>query len=243
MINSLAASHSHYQLFHVALAEIIGLILSVTGPFEDLISVMSQLKRNHRAFKANPPSTQSVLSALQELQEIHVLRNTLPAIYSGNIPPYDFAKLHNEVVTIETSISNLSKQLDDLQSRRNNPISQDVHAGTLQEMLSETCTLREIAHDPDVRRRFTGGIYLMSLGKDATVGTVIEQLCLIEQASGGAKKAAELRREISLEVVFTEVYVRFAKHCCLFIIDDVWGSNDISSSVLDQLSQLVNGQG
>ena len=109
--------------------------------------------------------------------------------------------------------------------------------------VGKTCALRAIAHDDDIKHRFSGGVYFMCLGKHANVGRVIEQLCLIVEASGGNRTAAEMRDQSVFSRVLAKVQAWYSGHVCLFIIDDVWVVNDIDASILQQLSILANTAG
>ncbi|CDF36609.1 WD40-repeat containing protein [Chondrus crispus] len=109
--------------------------------------------------------------------------------------------------------------------------------------VGKTCALRAIAHDDKIMEEFSGGVYFMSLGKDGNVGRLIEELCLIVEASGGKQTAAEMREQSEFGRVLTKVQAWFCRHVCLFIIDDVWVVNDIDSNILQKLSVLAETAG
>ncbi|CDF39810.1 WD40-repeat containing protein [Chondrus crispus] len=109
--------------------------------------------------------------------------------------------------------------------------------------VGKTCALRAIAHDGEIKTEFSGGVYFMSLGKDGNVGRVIEELCLIVEASGGKQTAAEMREQSEFERVLVKVQAWFCSHVCLFIIDDVWVVNDIEANILQKLSVLADTAG
>ncbi|CDF39140.1 WD40-repeat containing protein [Chondrus crispus] len=109
--------------------------------------------------------------------------------------------------------------------------------------VGKTCALRAIAHDDDIKARFSGGVYFMSLGKDANVGRLIEQLCMAVKASGGKQVAAEMREQSELSRVLTEMRAWFNTRVCLFIIDDVWAVNGIDACILQKLSTLAAATG
>ena len=118
----------------------------------------------------------------------------------------------------------------------------ETHVGAIaigQGGVGKTCTLRAIANDGDVGERFPG-VYFMSLGKDATIGTIIQQLSLAVKASGGAKLGARLQTDDNLTSVVAEAQVWFREQASLFIFDDVWTRNGIDVKVLHRLSALVN---
>ncbi|CDF38372.1 WD40-repeat containing protein [Chondrus crispus] len=109
--------------------------------------------------------------------------------------------------------------------------------------VGKTCALRAIAHDDDIKAQFSGGVYFMSLGKDANVGRLIEQLCMAAKASGGKQVAAEMREQSELSRVLTEMRAWFNTRVCLFIIDDVWAVNGIDACILQKLSTLAAATG
>ncbi|CDF36259.1 unnamed protein product [Chondrus crispus] len=109
--------------------------------------------------------------------------------------------------------------------------------------VGKTCALRAIAHDDDINAQFSGGVYLMSLGKDANVGRLIEQLCMAVKASGGNQAAAKMREQSELSRVLTEMRAWFNTRVCLFIIDDVWAVNGIDACILQKLSILADTAG
>lgn len=80
----------------------------------------------------------------------------------------------------------------------------------------------------------------MTLGEDARTKDVIHHLAGSVEASGGRTVAAEIRRDSNLDGAIRKTQRWFAGHCCLFIFDDVWCSNDIASDILVELSVLVN---
>ncbi|CDF38978.1 WD40-repeat containing protein [Chondrus crispus] len=109
--------------------------------------------------------------------------------------------------------------------------------------VGKTCALRAIAHDVEIMTEFSGGVYFMSLGKDGNVGRLIEELCLIVEASGGNQTAVEMREQSEFERVLAKVQAWFCSHVCLFIIDDVWVVNDIDANILQKLSVLAETAG
>ncbi|CDF33339.1 WD40-repeat containing protein [Chondrus crispus] len=109
--------------------------------------------------------------------------------------------------------------------------------------VGKTCALRAIAHDVEIKAEFSGGVYFMSLGKDGNVGRLIEELCLIVEASGGNQTAAEMREQSEFGRVLAKVQAWFCSHVCLFIIDDVWVVNDIDANILQKLSVLADTAG
>lgn len=109
--------------------------------------------------------------------------------------------------------------------------------------VGKTCTLRALAADSDVKRRFTGGVYFMSLGADAKTKDVVGQLAESVKVSGGRGAAADILRELNLDDAICKAQAWFAERCCLFIFDDIWCGNGIEADILLQLSVLVSDCG
>ena len=64
-------------------------------------------------------------------------------------------------------------------------------------------------------------------GKTETWGRLIEELCLIVEASGGIQTAAEMREQSEFRRGLAKVKAWFCSHVCLFTIVDVWVVNYI----------------
>lgn len=109
--------------------------------------------------------------------------------------------------------------------------------------VGKTCALHALAYDPDIRKRFPGGVYFISLGMNATVAKLIEHLCAVVEASGGEKLIYDLRRQTELRKVLEKIRNWFYDHICLFIFDDVWCCNGIESGILEQLVILTSNTG
>lgn len=109
--------------------------------------------------------------------------------------------------------------------------------------VGKTCSLRALAADDDIKARFPGGVYFMSLGADATTMEVIHELAGSIEASGGRRIATAVRQDSSmcgLRGAIRKAKSWFSGRSCLFIFDDIWRSNDIQSDVLSKLSVLVS---
>ena len=76
-------------------------------------------------------------------------------------------------------------------------------------------------HGDDIKSRFSGGVYFMSLGEDVNVWRVIERLCMIVKVSGGSRTAPEMREQSYCGRVSTKTPAWFSTHVCFYIVDDV----------------------
>lgn len=65
--------------------------------------------------------------------------------------------------------------------------------------VGKTCTLRALAADDAVKRRFEGGVYFLTLGAQARTKDVILRLAGSVEASGGRAEASQIRRVSSLD--------------------------------------------
>lgn len=83
----------------------------------------------------------------------------------------------------------------------------------------------------------------MSLGAAAATSRVIHQVAGLMEGSGGRSLASAVRQDSGLEDAMCKAQAWFAGHCCLFIFDDLWTSNDIQSDVSSKLSVLVSDCG
>ncbi|CDF38974.1 WD40-repeat containing protein [Chondrus crispus] len=105
--------------------------------------------------------------------------------------------------------------------------------------VGKTCALRAIAHDEEVRARFPGGVYFLTLGQDASVGRLMQQFCLAVNATRGHSTAEKMREQTELQEVLSLLVSWFGDRICLFIFDDVWARNGINKEILQQLSVLA----
>ena len=105
--------------------------------------------------------------------------------------------------------------------------------------VGKTCALRAIAHDAEVKARFPDGVYFFTLGKDATVARMIQQLCLAVNATNGHDTYEKMRNQTELDAVLSVMLSWFGDKLCLFIFDDLCARNDINKSILHNLSKLV----
>ncbi|KAI0563427.1 WD40-repeat containing protein [Gracilaria domingensis] len=107
----------------------------------------------------------------------------------------------------------------------------------------KSCAVRELARDVDILGLFNGGVYEMKLGRDSSTKAVIEELCKVVKYSGGKRLARELQKEKEVEDVISGASSWFRQHACLFIVDDVWDTSDISTGMITQLSRLAGNRG
>ncbi|CDF34595.1 NB-ARC protein [Chondrus crispus] len=106
--------------------------------------------------------------------------------------------------------------------------------------VGKTCALRAIAHDEEVVKRFPGGVYFSTLGKDAREAELKQRLCDVVRISGGREQGDKLSNLADLDGVLTGVKSWFSGHQCLFIFDDIWSRNNNDEKILLKLSSLAS---
>lgn len=122
--------------------------------------------------------------------------------------------------------------------------------------VGKSCALRGLTEDADVKKFYSGGIYFISLGMDADLKEVTCGLEDIVRSSGGTEEAKTLKRIIdgissrSTKAKLEKQVERCLKvaalwfsNCgdcpCLFLVDDIWLRNGITSTVVQSLSELT----
>lgn len=104
----------------------------------------------------------------------------------------------------------------------------------------KTCALRGVGLDKQARSHFPGGVYYMSLGAESGKAELIRNIAIFVRRSGGYKKAkqVELTKNVAECVNIAAEWLR--DRVCLMLIDDVWCTNGLGSSVAEELARLTN---
>lgn len=106
--------------------------------------------------------------------------------------------------------------------------------------VGKTCALQGLAQDIDVKQRFPGGLLHIQLGNDATLSTLIRGIATLVQRTGNRSLAQKLKVESVLQEAVNEASIWFRNQTCLFLVDDIWLVNGISSSVMRILGTMLN---
>lgn len=114
--------------------------------------------------------------------------------------------------------------------------SKDVIAATGGGGAGKTTALLTLGRDKAVREKFRDGVLQMTLGADAIVGKVTENLTKIMKQTGAIRSARDVKNESNLEQAIVLAAGWFRNKCSLFLIDDLWKS---SESYWPQLRQLI----
>lgn len=105
--------------------------------------------------------------------------------------------------------------------------------------VGKTCALRGLAGDDDIKRRFATILYIQ-LTKEASVATIVSGIARILEKSGGEHLARKVRALISLQEAAEDAERWFKGRSCLFMVDDVWCSNDINPKTFAALFNMVS---
>jgi NB-ARC domain len=128
--------------------------------------------------------------------------------------------------------------------------------------VGKTCALKGIACDDDISSRYVGGVYYMTVGKNATPELVVQKLAALVKYSGGRKLGAKMEASVTVDDGETEAASTsteaveagpvckaatlaaswFAGQCCLFICDDIWETDDNKTGYFDDLCMLVDSE-
>ena len=107
--------------------------------------------------------------------------------------------------------------------------------------VGKTTALIGLAHDPDVRETFSaGGIYFLTVGKDATARYLVGCLKEIVRSSGGKRKSEEIDVNGSLESAISSTSSWFATRKVLFICDDLWQNPSSQTGYFYSLTGLLD---
>ena len=110
--------------------------------------------------------------------------------------------------------------------------------------VGKTNALLGLGWDTDVREQFkNGGMHFLSVGKDAGVGEVIEELALAVQVSGGGGRARDIRESKTLRTAIEIVVSWFEERETLFLCDDLWETAQSSVGYFTELKQLLTPVG
>lgn len=108
--------------------------------------------------------------------------------------------------------------------------------------VGKTCALRGLARDPQIERVFTGGVLYIKLGNNASIAHVIDEIARAVERTGGERLAHTISDLSTLQQVTDKAARWFKPQKCLFLIDDIWCANGISSNVFTLLSSMLHEQ-
>ncbi len=104
--------------------------------------------------------------------------------------------------------------------------------------VGKTVALQGLAFDKDIKKHFSDGIHYMSLGKGATVQTVIGEIASIMRATGANEIVHAVEKSSSVREAVCKADTWFRGRTSLFLVDDLWPTVD-NPGYLHDLRQLL----
>ena len=165
----------------------------------------------------------------------------VPGSSQGIILDFSTCDAEGEPVTMEGKLKRALLEIDS--HSEFSRIAAAVGAGGMGGV-GKTNALLGLGWDTDVREQFrNGGIHFLSIGKDAGVEEVIEELALAVQVSGGAGRARDIRESKTLRGAIEIVVSWFEERETLFLCDDLWETAQSSVGYFTELKQLLTPRG
>ena len=148
-----------------------------------------------------------------------VRQDVFVAIY--NIPPTP-AELVLDLNNSETYEGQLKQKVLSGNSKTVGAVGARVTAAQGMSGVGKTCAVTAVGNDGDVQKYYSGGVYFLSFGQDATDGDVMSTLANKVEESGGHQVADKIQNENRLSSAIEKGRSWFSSHKCLFICDDMW---------------------
>ncbi len=104
--------------------------------------------------------------------------------------------------------------------------------------VGKTVALQGLAFDEDVQKHFSDGIHYMSLGKGATLQTVISEIANIMRVTGAGEIVDSVEKSSSVREAVNKAETWFRGRTSLFLVDDLWPTSE-STGYLHDLRQLL----
>ena len=105
--------------------------------------------------------------------------------------------------------------------------------------VGKTTILHGISNDEHIEEYFTGGIYFLSFGADATLATVGSEICEAVRDSGGHQLVKKMTCYDDVKRVIRDACEWFAQRRFLLLVDDVWNKKGLGTSIISLLSEIV----
>ncbi len=107
--------------------------------------------------------------------------------------------------------------------------------------VGKTIALQSLTSDKDIRERFPDGIQYISLGQDATAQTAVKEIARAMTMTGASASIARVENSTSLNEAVTHAIKWFQDKRCLFLIDDMWPTDDSATGFLTDIRLLLQG--
>lgn len=108
--------------------------------------------------------------------------------------------------------------------------------------VGKTCALRGLAMDSEIKTRFPEGILYMQLGNDSRPSDIVNGIADAVMETGGRRLAPKVRNALSFADALTIARRWFTPYKCLFLIDDIWYANGITSGSLRKLRTMLHDE-
>lgn len=102
----------------------------------------------------------------------------------------------------------------------------------------KTCALHAIGHHQDVLTKFSGGVLYINMGAESGLPQLIDQIAGIVDLSGGKSRASDIREQNDFGKAIQIAGQWFKEEPCLFLIDDVWCVNQITTTAIRSLASI-----
>lgn len=106
--------------------------------------------------------------------------------------------------------------------------------------VGKTCALRGLASDELIKQTFHDGIFYISLGNDSRVSDVINGIARAVARTGGNQLSKTVKAVKTVQKASDKAEVWFRSRKCLFLVDDVWWVNGITSQVFRELGTMLH---
>ncbi len=107
--------------------------------------------------------------------------------------------------------------------------------------VGKTIALQGLAIDKDILKRFPDGVQYISLGQEATVQTAVQGIASAMTTTGASASVAIVKNSTSLTEAIAHAIRWFQDKKCLFLIDDMWPTNDCRTGFLTDIRRLLQG--
>ncbi len=107
--------------------------------------------------------------------------------------------------------------------------------------VGKTIALQGLARDREICQRFPDGIQYIGLGQAATVQTAVQGIVRAMTMTGASASIARVKNSTSLKEAVTHAVRWFQDKKCLFLIDDMWPTNDSRTGFLTEIRRLLQG--
>ena len=207
---------------------------------KNLLSPLRYELENYITVKETLVTVKNAASAsAQDIRDEFKPQFLVPAMLPGIVLDFTSRDEVGEPVTMEGKLKETLLCLDDLH-HDNTAIGVAIGAAGMGGV-GKTSAMIGLGWEPDLRNRFDeGGIYFVSVGKDASKADIIKKLAHIVRSTGGNQCAKRVLESESLSGAVDEAIQWFQGRCSLFLFDDFWETEDSEVGYLPNIKQLLS---